>query len=125
MIFGIGVDLCEIARIQTIYEKYGDKFAHKMLTSSEFEQFVKRKHSHSYLASRFAAKEAVVKAFGTGFTQGISLQHIQITNNPAGQPKLEYTDAAAQFVAQQGIVKSFISITDERTHVAAFVVLEI
>lgn len=124
MIFGIGVDLCEIARIENLYERYGDKFAHKLLTQAEYLQLKTKQRPAQFLASRFAAKEAAAKALGTGFRGGITLQTISIKNNELGKPELEFIGEAAIFSNQHGINNALVSISDERTHVAAFVVLE-
>lgn len=130
MIFGIGVDLCEISRIEHSYQKFADKFAQKILTENEFTQFKQRSSTNQssaaqFLASRFAAKEAAVKALGTGFTQGIGFHSIEISNQTSGQPELSFYDNALKIVQSKGIKSHFISLSDERKHVVAMVVLEV
>lgn len=124
MIFGIGVDIVQIDRMQKAMDKHGEKFAKKILTEVEFEEFLINKNQPSFLAKRFAAKEAFSKALGTGFTNGLTLKQIQITHNEAGRPMLELIDSAKQKVDQLNIRQCHLSLSDERDHVVAFVTLE-
>lgn len=124
MIVGIGVDICKPKRLKKIYRRFGDRFAHKILTAAEFKQFELRGKSHRFLATRFAAKEAVVKALGTGFRQGINLQSIEVVNDKLGKPELQFYQAALQVIKQKSINVSHLSLSDERSHVVAMVVLE-
>lgn len=125
MIFGIGVDLCDIARIKKLYEKYSHKFAHKILTDNEFHQFEQRAVPEQFLATRFAAKEAAVKALGTGFTQGISFHSIEISNQASGKPQICFHDKAKEISQKHSIISSHLSLSDEKNHVVAMVVLEV
>ncbi len=125
MIFGIGVDLCDTSRLKKLYQKYGDKFAHRILTDNEFNQFKKRAIPEQFLATRFAAKEAAVKALGTGFTNGIGFHSIEITNHRSGKPHITFHDKALSLSHSKEISSSHLSLSDEKSHVVAMVVLEI
>lgn len=124
MLFGIGVDIVQIDRIQHMYDRFGDRVARRLLTSHEFEQFRKRHNSSRFLATRFAAKEAVSKAFGTGIAGGIGFHSIEVCKNAAGQPQLHFYNAAQDFVIQHDIQRCMLSLSDEQKYAVAMVVLE-
>ena len=85
-IFGIGVDIVDLDRIKKIYSKYGDKFAYKILNENEIKGFNSVKNKSSFLAKRFAAKEAIGKAFGIGILNGFLLKNISIYHDELGKP---------------------------------------
>ena len=85
-IFGIGVDIVDIDRIKKIYSKYGDKFAYKILDDNEIKSFNSVKNKPSFLAKRFAAKEAIGKALGIGILNGFLLKNISIHHDELGKP---------------------------------------
>lgn len=124
MIFGIGVDIVLLSRIQDAMDRHGDKFARKILADSEYETYLTNNKQVNFLAKRFAAKEAFSKALGTGFIDGLSLKHIQIENNELGRPDFIFTDVAKQKVELFNIRQSHVSLSDERDQVIAFVTLE-
>ena len=125
MIFGIGVDLCDIARIKKLHEKYGRKFAKKILTEKELKQLEQRAVPEQFLATRFAAKEAAVKALGTGFIDGVAFHSIEITNLASGKPQIFFHDKAKEECEKHSIISSHLSLSDEKNHVVAMVVLEV
>ncbi len=124
MIIGIGVDIAETARVQLLVEKYGERFTRRILTDYERAEFERRKKSPSYLATRFAAKEAVAKALGTGIGKRLSFQSMQIENDPVGKPVLRFLDAAAETITGVKIKNALVSLSDENHYVVAMVVLE-
>ena len=124
MIFGIGVDIVQISRIEQAMERHGDKFAKKILAENEFQEYLANNKKVNFLAKRFAAKEAFAKALGTGFTNGLTLKQIQVTHNTIGRPILILTDHAKQQTEQLNIRHYHVSLSDEREHVVAFVTLE-
>ncbi len=124
MIAGIGIDLAEIARFERMLERHGDRIVQRILTVAEREQFEKRHRSATFLASRFAAKEAVSKAFGSGIAQGIGFHSIEIINDDAGKPLLRFYGAARELAARRSIRQSLLSLSDERHYAVAMVVLE-
>ena len=123
MIYGIGTDIVHINRMRENLEKYGDKFASRILTDSEFSEFENKNDKAAFLAKRFAAKEATAKAMGTGFSQGLSLHHIGVKNDDAGKPYLEFLDVADVFLQKNKIKQTHLSLADERDYAVAFVTL--
>ena len=124
MIFGIGTDIVQIDRIKTALSAHGDRFAQRILSETEFARFTEHAQPARFLAKRFAAKEAVAKAFGTGFSKGLSLQHIQVQNDAVGRPILHFVEVAQAFIDDNGITSSHLSLSDERDYALAFVILE-
>ena len=86
MILGIGTDLCEIGRIQRAMDRFGDRFARKILGASELERFRSHRQPAAYLAKRFAAKEAFSKAIGTGIRYPVTWRNVNVVNGPSGRP---------------------------------------
>ena len=123
MIFGIGTDLVHIPRMQSLLDKHDDKIALRILSDAEFIGFKKAPNQAAFLAKRFAAKEATAKAFGTGFRDGLSLRHIEIINNEAGNPELKFYQRGLSLIEQHNIGRSMISLSDENVYAIAFVTL--
>jgi len=123
MIFGIGTDIVRVARMQKNIERYGERFAERILTPAELAEFRNENRQAHFLAKRFAAKEATAKAMGTGFRDGLMLHHIGVTHDAAGKPQLAFTDEAAEFIRAHGITSVHISLADEEDHAVAFVTL--
>lgn len=123
MIFGIGTDIVRVARMQKNIERYGEKFAERILTASELDEYRNELRKAHFLAKRFAAKEAAAKAMGTGFRDGLMLHHIGVTHDNAGKPQLAFTDQAADFVRANAITQVHVSLADEEDHAVAFVTL--
>lgn len=124
MIIGIGTDLVKISRIENSLNRFGESFAKRVLTADEFQIFLQHKNQATYLASRFAVKEAFVKALGTGFNQGLRFSQIGVANNKEGKPELVFLDKADLLVKEKKIRSSHLSITHEKDYALAFVVLE-
>jgi len=124
VIVGIGVDIAETARVEKLVTKYGQRFARRILTADELLEFDRRKHSSSYLATRFAAKEAVAKALGTGIGGQFGFHSVQIENDAQGKPLLRFMDSAVDLIAGLNINSAMISLSDEKHYVVAMVVLE-
>ncbi len=124
MITGLGVDIVEISRIQKLLERFGEKFAHRLLTEQEFARFQQRNGSATFLASRFAAKEAASKALGTGISGGMNFHSIEIVNDDRGKPELLLHDIALFISQQQKVTRSLLSLSDEKHYVVATVVME-
>ncbi|MEO5573547.1 MAG: holo-ACP synthase [Gammaproteobacteria bacterium] len=123
MIFGVGTDIVRIARMQENLERFGDKFAPRILTCNELDDFQKSKRPAHFLARRFAAKEATAKAMGIGFSAGLSLKDIGVGHDSNGKPLLEYHGRAGELKEEFCIGESYISIADEQDHAVAFVTL--
>jgi len=124
VIVGIGVDIAETARFERLRAKFGQRFARRILTDDEFVEFERRKHSSSYLATRFAAKEAVAKALGTGIGEQLSFHSVQVDNDKQGKPLLRFMGTAVDLIAGLNINNAMISLSDEKHYVVAMVVLE-
>ena len=123
MIYGIGTDIVHINRMRDDLDRYGDKFARRILTDAEFGEFQGKSNQAAFLAKRFAAKEATAKAMGTGFSQGLSLHHIGVEHDEAGKPVLEFSGVAEKFLQEKQIKKTHLSLADEREYAVAFVTL--
>lgn len=126
MIVGIGTDIIAVERMAESFARMGDAYPRRLLTESEFAEFQKRSdiNKAAYLAKRFAAKEAAVKALGTGFADGITWKHVNIHNNEKGAPVMTLTGKALELANTMGVTRVHLSISDEKEHAVAFVILE-
>ncbi|MGR8950556.1 MAG: holo-ACP synthase [Gammaproteobacteria bacterium] len=125
MIYGIGVDLAQISRIESAYDRFGRRFAERILGQTELRDFEHTKRPARFLAMRFAAKEAASKAFGTGFKQGVAPRQIEVKHNLAGKPSLVFSGQAKKLTEENKITGSYVSLTDESDFAVAYVILEI
>lgn len=123
MIHGVGTDMVAIARIQAALDRHGDKFAGRILAEQELPGFESSTRPAHYLAKRFAAKEAAVKALGTGFRDGIGLAQIAVNHDAHGKPVLEFSGQAMVYSDSLGIGEMHLSLSDEKEYAIAFVVL--
>ncbi len=119
---GIGTDIVQIKRITTAVERQ-QAFAARILTANELIQFEAAREPARMLAKRFAAKEACLKALGTGLAKGLSWQDIEITHTEMGQPLLVLSGAAKARADALGVQQAEVSISDEMDYAIAFVVL--
>lgn len=124
MIFGIGTDIVRVDRMQQDIDRFGERFAERILTAGELQEYRQNTNKAGFLARRFAAKEAAAKALGTGFSQGVQIRDIEVRHDPQGKPLLSFSGWARQFMQERGIVVSHISLADEQDHAVAFVTLE-
>ena len=124
MIFGIGTDIVEYARIETIWMRYGQRFAERILGEHELAEFRAHASQARFLAKRFATKEAFAKAVGSGLREPVSLRRIGVTHDGFGKPVLQFDAVLRTYLAQIGISGHHLSISDERDFIVAFVVLE-
>lgn len=124
MIVGIGTDIVEIERMASSLRRLGDRFAQRLLTESELAEYNGKKNKAAFLAKRFAAKEALVKALGTGFAGGITWKQVHVSNNAQGAPRIILTAAAQEYAERIGVDQIHLSLSDEKQHAIAFVVLE-
>lgn len=122
MIVGLGLDIAELSRIQKVWEQHGERFEKRILTPSE--RAALPKHGIPYLAARFAAKEAAVKALGTGFRNGIGFQDIEVTSDSNGKPLLTLHNEAAATAKALGTNHFHVSLTHGRDIASAVVILE-
>lgn len=123
-IVGIGNDLVEVARIEQVLARTPERFAARVLTESELNQFHQHKQPARFLAKRFAAKEAAAKAIGTGIAAGVTFQDFEITNDAAGRPLLALHGVAKRLASERGVNHCWLTLSDERHYAFATVVLE-
>lgn len=124
LILGIGTDLCEIRRIEQALERFGERFARRILVESELAVFQRRRLKAAYLAKRFAAKEAFSKALGTGIHFPVNWHNVWVVNDRSGKPLLEFSRPLAELLERRGIEKVHVSLTDEIGMACAFVIAE-
>ena len=124
MIFGIGVDVLEAARIQKVYERFGMRFVDHLLMPAEREQMQRTKRIERFLAMRFAAKEAIVKAMGTGFAHGVWIRDVGVVQNEWGRPEVVYSPRGDQLRRKLGVGDGHVTLTDEAGLIVAVAVLE-
>ncbi len=123
MIYGIGTDIVSIARIANALTRHGQRFAQRILAESEQQAFVEAARPEHFLAKRFAAKEAAAKAFGTGFSEGLSMSDIEVMHDARGRPLLHFSGRAQSLCLELGIGEHFLSISDEKDNAIAYVIL--
>jgi len=125
MIFGIGTDIVRIQRLRHDLERYGDRFAERILADEELVEFQQAGQKAQFLAKRFAAKEAAAKALGTGFRDGVTLRDIAVGHDEHGKPLLVFSERLAKRMVERGVADvGHLSLTDEQEYAVAFVVLE-
>jgi|ERR1700719_2747732 len=123
-VLGIGVDLVECERIQHSIDRFGDKFLRRVFTDGEIEYSMSMKFPARHLAARFAGKEAVSKAFGTGIGKMMGWRNIDIQKRPSGEPFLVFSGPAQNLAAERGIVSALITLSHTDSYAMACVVLE-
>ena len=119
-VVGIGTDIVECLRVAQMIERHGEMFLTRVYTPHEIEYCSARKAATQHYAGRFAAKEAVLKALGTGWTRGVQWRDIEIRNEMGGQPKIALSGGAREMCEKLGIAEMLISISHCRTHATAY-----
>jgi holo-[acyl-carrier protein] synthase len=123
MIFGIGVDVLEAARIQRTLERFGERFVEHLLLPEERSQLAHTQRRERFLAMRFAAKEAIVKAMGTGFAHGMWIRDVGVVQNPWGKPEVVFSARGERVRRALGVGEAHVTLTDEAGLVVAVAVL--
>lgn len=123
MILGIGTDILQLQRAANALERTPN-ISQRILTPNEYQTFLKTALPTAYFAKRFSAKEAIVKALGTGIGRGVGWQHIEIVNNDAGKPEVILSGGALAAAQAKGIQNIHISYSDEQDYVVAFAIAE-
>jgi holo-[acyl-carrier protein] synthase len=124
MIFGVGTDMVEVSRVARLWERYGERFAKRILMPEEMALFQHTSQPVRFLAMRFAAKEAVVKALGTGFRHGIWVRDTGSVPDPRGRPLVIFSERGRKVCRTLGAGCAHVSLTDEAGMVLAFAVME-
>lgn len=124
MIYGIGTDILAVARIERLYRQYGDAAARRILSETEQPEFQAAADKARFLAKRFAAKEAFAKAVGTGLRGAVGMRSITVAHDDRGKPLFEYADELDAYLAEAGIGRVHLSLSDEQEYVAAFALAE-
>ncbi|WP_144391396.1 holo-ACP synthase [Pleionea sediminis] len=124
-IAGIGTDIVEVARIEQSFNRFAERFAQRILSEEELRSKSYKAQPVTYLAKRFAAKEAIVKCLGTGIANGVRFDDFSVLNDDNGKPFVSVSGKAKQLMEERGISKIHISLSDEATMAVAFAVAEI
>ena len=123
MIFGIGTDVVQLERVKNVYERHGERFVERLLLPQEEAAFRAYSRPVRFLAMRFAAKEAIVKAMGTGFAHGMWIRDSGIVSNAWGRPEIIWSDRGRAMCEKLGIGEGHITLTDEAGLIVAVAVL--
>lgn len=123
MIYGIGVDVLQLARIERCYQRFGAHFVERLLLPAERAQLALTRRPERFLAMRFAAKEAVVKAMGTGFAHGVWIRDIGIVQDKWGKPEVVYSERGERVRRRLGVGAGHVTLTDEAGLIVAVAVL--
>jgi holo-[acyl-carrier protein] synthase len=123
VIYGIGVDVLETSRIAKTIERFGSRFVERLLMPEEQAQLARTRRPERFVAMRFAAKEAIVKAMGTGFAHGIWIRDVGVVQNSWGKPEVVYSPRGEEMRRRLGIGEGHITLTDESGLVVAVAVL--
>jgi holo-[acyl-carrier protein] synthase len=124
MIVGTGVDLAEVPRIAAAIERFGERFLARVFTPDEILYCRAKSNQVERFAARFAAKEAALKALGTGLRQGISWQQVEVRREPSGRPNIHFSGRAAEFAQRLGCKHASLSLTHTEQFALAQVILE-
>jgi holo-[acyl-carrier protein] synthase len=124
MILGLGIDIVSVSRIQEMLEKHGGRAMTRLYTEIEREYCDRLPHPALHYAARFAAKEAFVKALGTGFSAGVRWRDIGVVNDAKGKPELRLEGTAFEHMRSLGATRTLVSLTHDPSHAAAVVILE-
>ena len=124
MILGVGIDIIEVARIHASYERFGERFLKRILHPNEIAYCLSHKMPAPFLAARFAAKEAISKAFGTGIGAELGWQDMEVGRKQSGEPFVILHEGAQKLLQQRGARIVLISLSHTQAHAAAVAVLE-
>lgn len=124
MIRGHGIDLVPVTRIQQVVERRGERFLKRILTEGEIEYCARFQDPERHWAARFAAKEAVMKALGTGWNVGVSWKSIEIVNLPSGQPTLVLSGKTAELARSLGVTATHVTLAHDGAYAVASVVFD-
>ena len=124
MIVGTGIDIAEVPRIEASIARFGDRFLHRIFTEAEMRYCDSKANRIERYAARFAAKEAAMKAIGTGWNHGVTWRDVEVCRHPGGRPTIAFHGKAAEFAAKLGAVHVALSLSHTKEYAIAQVILE-
>ena len=124
MIVGSGIDIAEVDRIAHALERFGSRFKQRVFTADEIRYCESKANKTERYAARFAAKEAAMKAIGTGWSRGVTWRDFEVRRLPGGRPTIAFHGKAAEIFGKLGGVRAHVSITHTTDSAMAFVILE-
>ncbi len=124
MIVGTGIDIVEVLRVAQAIERFGDRFLQRIFTPDEIRYCQSKRNAAERFAARFAAKEAALKAIGTGWKNGISWTEVEVAREPGGRPSIRFKGKAAGFAARLGMKRASLSLSHTAQLAIAKVILE-
>jgi len=124
MIVGTGIDIAEVPRIRQSIERFGDRFLQRIYTPGEIRYCESKANRAERYAARFAAKEAAMKALGTGWSHGVRWRDCEVVRQPGGRPSIAFHGKAAEFAARLGVKNAALSLTHTAEQAMAQVILE-
>lgn len=124
MIVGTGIDIAEVPRVAEAIERYGQRFLQRIFTEGEIRYCESKANRVERYAARFAAKEAGMKALGTGWSHGVRWRDIEVRRQPGGRPTLEFHGKAGEFASNMGVTNIALSLTHTAEEAMAQVILE-
>ena len=124
MIVGTGIDIAEVDRVAASIERFGTRFLERVFTAAEIRYCESKANKAERYAGRFAAKEAAMKAIGTGWSRGVRWQDVEVTRAPGGRPTITFHGNAEEFFLKLGAVHAHLSITHTKQSAMAQVILE-
>lgn len=124
MIVGSGIDIAEVPRIAAAIERFGERFLHRIFTEGEIRYCDSKANRVERYAARFAAKEAALKAIGTGWSRGVTWKDIEVRREPGGRPTIAFSGKAGEFAARLGVKRAALSLSHTKEQAIASVILE-
>jgi holo-[acyl-carrier protein] synthase len=124
MIVGTGIDIAEVPRIEASIARFGDRFVRRIFTEAEIHYCESKANRIERYAARFAAKEAAMKAIGTGWNHGVTWRDVEVSRQPGGRPSIVFHGKAAEFAAKLGAVHVALSLSHTKEYAIAQVILE-
>lgn len=124
MIVGTGIDIAEVPRIAAAIERYGERFLKRVFTSAEIQYCESKVNRTERYAARFAAKEAGLKAIGTGWKRGVGWHEVEVRREPGGRPTVVFSGKAGEFAARLGVRRALLSLSHTAQYAIAQVILE-